>query len=219
MTETTDSEFSRQYYDEDEVVREYASRAALQPPEQAILDVIRPELAGVRMLDIGVGGGRTTVHFAPLVASYVGTDFAPAMIEACRKRFAGSLAESVAFEVCDARETGRFGRESFGFVLFSFNGLDTIFDPAERMDALGQIQEVLSPGGLFVLSTLNLNYAVNALSWRFGVRSAVSRGSRALDERARDALRPFKWNAHNRGWRRTLTQDAALLTSGASKRD
>ncbi len=38
----------------------YDRRGQLYPPERLIFDRLRPLLTGKRLLDIGVGGGRTT---------------------------------------------------------------------------------------------------------------------------------------------------------------
>ena len=42
---------------------------------------------GMKILDVGVGGGRTTRYLAALASHYVGIDYAPAMISACREKF------------------------------------------------------------------------------------------------------------------------------------
>jgi len=49
----------------------YARYSNLQPPEETILHLMLPSLPTARMLDLGVGGGRTTVHFANRVREYV----------------------------------------------------------------------------------------------------------------------------------------------------
>jgi len=101
------------------------------------------------MLDIGVGGGRTTVHFAPLVRNYIGVDFSEGMIRACRKRF-----PALPFEVADVRSLP-FADSTFDFILFSFNGLDYV--PAgDRMRALREIHRVGRSGGRFCFSAHNL---------------------------------------------------------------
>jgi ubiquinone/menaquinone biosynthesis C-methylase UbiE len=107
------------------------------------------------MLDIGVGAGRTTLHFAPLAKEYVGIDYADNMIRACRRRFPDA-GPSVSFVTLDARHMDAFGDASFDFVLFSFNGLDHL-DHDGRIEALKEIRRVLAPGGLFCFSAHNLN--------------------------------------------------------------
>ena len=61
-------------YEEPALVEALSTHSELQSPERAILDRITTWLSGKRMLDLGVGGGRTTLHFAPVAGSYVGID-------------------------------------------------------------------------------------------------------------------------------------------------
>ena len=89
-------------YEVPEVAADYAQRSQLQAPENTILRVMLPTLSQVRMLDLGVGGGRTTVHFANRVREYVGADYSESMILECRNRFAGGPPH-ISFTVCDAR--------------------------------------------------------------------------------------------------------------------
>jgi SAM-dependent methyltransferase len=145
---------NRAAYERRAVVRRYAAHSHLQPPEQAVLEMLGPRLGEMRMLDIGVGAGRTTLHFAPLVREYVGIDYAESMIEACRRRFPDA-GPGVSFETRDAREMRAFGDASFDFVLFSFNGLDHL-DHDGRIEALGEIRRVLAPAGTFCFSAHNL---------------------------------------------------------------
>src|ERR1700756_2475583 len=86
----------------------------LFPPEGTILRLLLPELRTARMLDLGVGGGRTTLHFAKCVREYVGVDYSESMIRECRRRFATSP-EPFSFVVCDARSLKMFASGSFDF--------------------------------------------------------------------------------------------------------
>lgn len=126
----------------------------LQPPERAILEIVRPDLSGRRMLDIGVGGGRTTLHFAPLVADYVGIDYSEEMIAACKARFTTDP-DTLSFAHGDVRDMSAFPDDAFDFILFSFNGIDYI-SGEDRQVALEEIARVGKPGGLFCFSTHNL---------------------------------------------------------------
>src|SRR5262249_8841089 len=130
-------ETSRRIYSHPRTVRFYAGRTFLLEAEKVVFDVHADYLRGRRILDLGVGCGRTTEYLLRLSASYVGVDYAPAMIEHCRSRFPG-----VAFCCCDASDLGRFPSESFDVVVFSFNGLDHAF-PARRMTILGEMRRVL----------------------------------------------------------------------------
>jgi len=154
------------------VVEEYAAYSHLQAPERTILQLLRDKLPTMSMLDIGVGGGRTTVHFSSLVRRYVGADYAEDMVDACRKRFA-QAPDSVSFQVADARHMPQFADEEFDFVLFSFNGIDGLSHD-DRQLVYKEIRRILKPGGYFCFSAHNLNQSPSLfhfsrwrLSWNF----------------------------------------------------
>src|SRR6476661_2026087 len=135
-----------------QLVAFYAADPSLQPAEARILDELRPRMAPWSMLDIGVGGGRTTRHFAPAVADYTGIDISPAMVEHCRGDWRSPHCR---FAVADVRDLSAFGAGRFDFVLFSFNGLDYLGHD-DRLRALQQVRAVCRPGALFCFSTHNI---------------------------------------------------------------
>lgn len=136
------------------IVQYYAQLSAIQPAEQTILDRLSEQLPKMKMLDIGVGGGRTTLHFAPHVAEYTGIDYSPEMIAVCERRFQAK-SSSWSFRVCDARNMQGLGEAAFDLVLFSFNGMDYI-PHGDRLGVLAEIRRVLKPGGYFCFSSHNL---------------------------------------------------------------
>ena len=75
---------NQQTYTDRSIVRYYARLTALQPAERTILTLLQKRLSKMKMLDLGVGAGRTTNYFAPLVAEYIGVDYSAEMIAACR---------------------------------------------------------------------------------------------------------------------------------------
>ncbi len=154
---------NRKTYERADVVGRYAVASDLFGAERVLLDRWTPTLAEWSMLDLGVGGGRTALHFAPRVRRYVGTDYAQGMVDACRHRFADH--PDWRFEHCDARDMTRFEEASFDLVLFSFNGLDYISHD-DRLKALAQIRRLLKPNAIFAFSAHNLNAAHHALRWR-----------------------------------------------------
>ncbi|WP_394846974.1 class I SAM-dependent methyltransferase [Pendulispora brunnea] len=141
----------RRIYAERRVARPRARAATLQPAETTILERLHVELPGMTMLDLGVGGGRTTEHFAPRVKRYIALDGSPATLRAWCKRFAGTPYE---FLLGDAR-TLPFHDDTFDLVLFSRNGIDDV-DHDDRGRVLREVRRVARHGGTFVFSTHNL---------------------------------------------------------------
>lgn len=136
------------------VVQHYAQLKMLQPAEETILDLFRDRWSTLKMLDMGVGGGRTTQHFAKRVAAYVGIDYSADMIAVCQQRFA-TVSPVPKFAVCDARDLSQFPDNTFDFILFSFNGIDYI-SHSDRLKVFEEIRRVGKPGGYLFFSTHNL---------------------------------------------------------------
>jgi ubiquinone/menaquinone biosynthesis C-methylase UbiE len=141
-------------YTTSHIVNYYAQLNQLQPAEQAIFNLLEQQGLKLKMLDIGVGGGRTTQHFSKITSEYIGTDYSAEMISACKKRFSAS-SHKVEFEVCDARDMSRFLDNSFDFILFSFNGIDYV-SHLDRLKIFAEISRVGKPGSYFFFSSHNL---------------------------------------------------------------
>ncbi len=152
-------------FEAENVVRGYTALDRLQKPEQTILQLLRARLGYMNMLDIGVGGGRTTLHFAPLVRAYMGVDYAANMVKACEERFP-DREDHIAFQVADARFMDQFPTGAFDFILFSYNGIDNISHD-DRILALQEIKRVGKPGGVFAFSTHNLRSLHKAYKIQF----------------------------------------------------
>src|SRR6267142_1420938 len=99
-----------------ETVDIYAKLEGLTPCERYLFEKHIPK--GANVLDLGVGAGRTTAILSDRAGSYVGLDFAPEMIRACRERFPG-----LDLRVQDAADLSAFPDASFDAAVFSFNGL------------------------------------------------------------------------------------------------
>ncbi len=132
----------------------YRKAVGLLPPEQAILDLHAAEIAGTSVLDLGVGTGRTTPHLKARCKSYIGVDYASAMLEAAARRH-----PDAELYQADARNLAQWDDGSFGFVLFSYNGIDYVGHD-DRLRILAEVNRVLRPGGLFVFSTHNRDVEV-----------------------------------------------------------
>jgi ubiquinone/menaquinone biosynthesis C-methylase UbiE len=158
-------------YAQTSTVYHYAQLSELQPAEARVLALLRDRIAArsanqprFKILDIGVGGGRTTLHFSKLDADYLGIDYAVEMIAACRKRF-----PQVQFAVGDARSMPEFENDTFDFILFSFNGIDYV-SQGDRLGILREIHRIGKPGSLFCFSSHNLQ----GLERSFSVRHQLS---------------------------------------------
>ena len=141
----------KRVYESENLVDEYYTDLSLQKPESAILDELRSELPKMKMLDIGVGPGRTIKHFARLAKEYIGVDYSSTMIKASSLKF-----PQYRLEIADARNLSSFEDAYFDFVLFSLNGIDSV-EHEDRQVILREIRRVLKKDGYFCFSTLNLN--------------------------------------------------------------
>lgn len=120
--------------------------------EESIVRRITSEVRDRPILDIGVGAGRTVPFLRALSNDYVAVDFLPEMVALTRSRFPDARVEQA-----DARDLDGFPDERFGFVYFSFNGIDGIAH-VDRARVYAAVLRVLRPGGLFVFSTHNLDH-------------------------------------------------------------
>ena len=143
----------KKVYNHKKITSDYAARDYLDKAEASIIESLKPYLKDMSMLDMGVGAGRTTKYFLPLVNCYIGADYAPNMIEECRRKFS----QRNIFEVADVRDMRKFADNMFDFVLFSYNGIDS-FAEKSRIAALCEIKRVLRNNGFFAFSTHNINW-------------------------------------------------------------
>jgi len=158
------NENNHQTYAARGIVNHYARLKQLQPAEERIIELLGDRLSRMKMLDIGVGGGRTTQHFCKLVSQYIGIDYSAEMIAACQRRFSTS-SQPVWLEVCDVRDMSRFQDNSFDFILFSFNGIDYI-SHQDRLQVFPEIHRVGKSGGYFCFSTHNLQGIEPEFDWQ-----------------------------------------------------
>ena len=154
QTSMSMAEKNRKTWEIEEIDAEYL-QFRLQKSEAIILSALKDKLHRMKMLDIGVGAGRTSYFFANLTKEYIGVDYSEKMINACKERF-GDKPGRLVFKVCDARNLEEFQDEFFDFVLFSYNGLDCM-NHFDRLKTLKEISSKISNGGTFCFSSHNLN--------------------------------------------------------------
>ncbi len=159
-------------------VTRYASlQGWIDAGERLGICTIADEVRGQPVLDLGVGAGRTTWLMRLLTDDYVGVDWSPEMVAACR---AGAPGLDV--RQGDARDLSFLRDASIKFVFFSYNGID-YNDHDGRVQAMAEISRVLRPDGILAYSTLSKNGSLyGERPWTLGsgqaghshVRSVVS---------------------------------------------
>ncbi|HEX8255139.1 MAG TPA: class I SAM-dependent methyltransferase [Thermoanaerobaculia bacterium] len=160
--------------------------------ERAAFLAVAPRVRGQATLDVGVGGGRTVSLVRLLTDDYIAVDYVPAMVEECRRFYPG-----LDVRVGDARRLTDFEDSRFGFVLFSFNGIDSI-EHEDREDVFREFRRVLKPGGWLVFSTHNMEGPSHRdAPWREYRRPAGGRIGNAVRWVARF---PFKVPRYGRRW-------------------
>lgn len=143
---SVDQNYSK--YMSDEVVEFYKKQTELQDCEAHLFQQwLKP---GMSILDIGVGGGRTTPALSSIAGRYVGADYSQAMVDTCQAKW-----PDLSFMFCDATDMAAFRDGEFDAVVFSFNGIDVIRSDEARGRCLSETARVLKDGGIFIFSSHN----------------------------------------------------------------
>jgi SAM-dependent methyltransferase len=150
------------YYNDPNVAEYWKNQDKLGRVEAVLLARVKEELQDQPILDIGIGGGRTTPYLRQISKVYTGIDFSEAMIQAAGPRF-----PAVDFFTCDARDLSRFQNGQFAAVFFFGPGIDYV-SGADRLLILKEISRVLRARGIFILTGHNLEaHFLSALAYRF----------------------------------------------------
>jgi ubiquinone/menaquinone biosynthesis C-methylase UbiE len=145
-------------YNAPAVAEYYAALNYLTACERLLFDAyLRP---GMAIMDLGVGGGRTTAYLSSIAARYVGVDYASEMVAACRKKF-----PTLEFQTENASDLSRFATSSFDAVVMAFNGMDYVIPDESRFRALREIRRVLKPEGILIFSSHNPRAIWVRASW------------------------------------------------------
>lgn len=140
-------------YNSSSVVNWYAGLKDMTAVELRIFETQHDFLKQAALLDIGIGGGRTTRYLKDKCKTYTGIDYSHGFVTQVKKEF-----PEVTSLVMDARDLSAFKDQSFDFVNFSFNGIDYV-NLEDRIKILSEIARVLKPNGLFFFSTHNKDHA------------------------------------------------------------
>lgn len=137
--------------DSDVVVHYDSGDGVSDAGERHVWSLLDGELRGARVLDVGIGAGRTTSRLLPLAAAYTGIDVSEPLLDIARDAHPGAD-----LRLLDAREIGTLPHGSWDVVLWSLNGID-VLDHAERGRFLDEAVRLLRPGGVLLFSTHNLD--------------------------------------------------------------
>jgi ubiquinone/menaquinone biosynthesis C-methylase UbiE len=147
-----------QVYDTSEVAAHYAALDYLTPCEKALFEAFLKQ--GDAILDLGVGGGRTTAYLSRITSRYLGVDYAPKMIAACQGKF-----PQLEFLVADATNLALLGDGNFDSVVMAFNGMDYLVPGDSRRCCLAEIHRVLKKDGVFIFSSHNPRAIFSRPAW------------------------------------------------------
>lgn len=149
-----------QTYVSRQVVSWYDRMTGLFPAEKVVFEKYADFIAKADVLDLGIGGGRTTAYLADKCHSYTGVDYSEPFAKMVKKKHPG-----LAIFTADARHLDRFSDASFDFINFSFNGID-YSGLDDRLKIIAEVHRLLKPGGLFFFSTHNRShYSFDQWPW------------------------------------------------------
>ena len=173
------------YYNNPTIAAGYARQEYITACERLLFrSYIKP---GVAILDVGVGGGRTSPYLAGNASRYVGIDYAPEMVRTCRRKF-----PQWEYLEASATDLSPFQNGSFDVVLLSYNMLDDLIPDENRWRCLEECHRVLHENGFLIFSSHNPRAIfVRAAAENFRLRSQRLAGLSALLDKA------LNWSARS----------------------
>jgi ubiquinone/menaquinone biosynthesis C-methylase UbiE len=145
-------------YNSTEIAAHYAGLSQITPCEHLLFQKYVRD--GAVVLDLGVGGGRTTPYLSSRSSAYLALDYAPEMVRICRAKF-----PNLEFKVGDASDLSEIGSHSFDAVVAAFNVLDYVIGAERRESCWRECYRVLKPEGVLVFSSHNPRAVVVRPAW------------------------------------------------------
>ena len=139
-------------YNSFNVINWYVDLNGITKVEEFLFESNANILTNATVLDVGVGGGRTTAYLLDKCAKYIGIDYSQGFVDVVKQKY-----PKANIQLADARDLIQFEDKKFDIVNFSFNGIDYV-DLNDRKKILSEINRVLKPNGLFFFSTHNKSH-------------------------------------------------------------
>jgi ubiquinone/menaquinone biosynthesis C-methylase UbiE len=130
------------------VITHYSNAEGLQQVEQYLFEKYVAQ--GMHVVDLGVGGGRTTPFLSQRADRYLGIDYSQAMVTVCEKKF-----PSLTFTCADATNLGFLPEASFDLAIFSANGIDYIPTDVGRRHCMSELHRITKSDGMVIFSSHN----------------------------------------------------------------
>ena len=166
----------RAFWDERAGLGEWAGTRDVIAKQLEMEAICRHIRDGMRVLEVGCGNGITAIEVARRFhVTLTGSDFAPQMVAAANALLSGQeLKGQVTFEVQDVRDLTAL-QERFDLI-YTERVLINLPDWNAQAQAIRQITDLLTPGGLYVMceNTQNGLDRLNALRNRVELETIVS---------------------------------------------
>lgn len=130
----------------------------------AAIDGVPP---GASILDFGCGTGRHALELAEMGFDLTGIDYLDVLIERARKNATDKGFPQMQFAVADCRDAD-LGRQ-FNVVLCLYDVIGTYADDKENARIVANIARHLQPGGVAVLSVMNLELTARRAKHLFSI--------------------------------------------------
>ena len=147
-------------YNNKSVVNWYSNLQEIIDVEEFVFKSYASILSTGIVLDIGIGGGRTTKYLINKCKTYVGIDYSKQFTNVVKASFPAADIRNL-----DARNLADLDSNTFDYVNFSFNGIDYV-NLKDREQIFLEINRVLKPNGVFFFSTHNKShFSFNKQPW------------------------------------------------------
>jgi SAM-dependent methyltransferase len=144
------------YLHSEEMVANYDAQMAVSALAQTDLAFCEKHFPTPgRLIDLGCGTGRLCEHFAARGFSCVGVDLSEAMLQQARTRPSGNRVQWIRANLMEL--TGKV-EAHFDYAACLFSTWGMVRGAEHRAKVLQQVDEVLRPGGRFVLHVHNRGY-------------------------------------------------------------